>query len=93
MELLVENEGLDHLALQIFSHLDHVSLCRSRLACQSWNDLISNNRLWCKSQLLYLADGFDGFDQAKCRFWRFAIDYFLREATTEKLQCFTLLLM
>ena len=89
MELLVENEGLDHLALEIFSYLDHVSLCRSRLACQSWNDLISNNRLWCKSQLLYLADGFDGFDQAKCGFWRFAIDHFLREATTEQLQCFT----
>ena len=46
MQGLIMNEGLKHLAEDIFGHLDASSLANCRLACHSWRCIIDENRHW-----------------------------------------------
>ena len=51
---IFENPGLYHIAQTVSSFLDAKSLSKCRLVCQSWRDLIDNDRPWLVFQLDYI---------------------------------------
>ena len=51
MDLLIGNQGLNHLALHIFSYLDYPSIQNSRLVCQDWRLTIDEDQFWWLCQL------------------------------------------
>ena len=46
LQQFITNEGLKHLAEEIFSYLDVKSLAKCRLVCYSWKCVIDQNRHW-----------------------------------------------
>ena len=54
MEAMIENPGHWHIVRKISSFLDAKSLSQCRLVCQSWRDLIDNDRPWLLFQLRHL---------------------------------------
>ena len=56
METLVQNPGLDHIAIEIFAFLDPKSLAQCALVSKSWNNLICNHKIWWIAQLLHLKE-------------------------------------
>ena len=54
MEELLENEGLDFIVKNISSFLDAKSLAQCRLVCQSYRNLIDNDRQWLIFQLEHI---------------------------------------
>lgn len=45
---LLPKRGLDHVAENILSYLDSVSLCAAELVCKEWHRVISEGMLWKK---------------------------------------------
>ena len=54
MEEILKNPGLNHITNHISSFLDLKSLAQCRLVCQSWKDLIDNDRPWLIFQLEHI---------------------------------------
>ena len=54
-KLLIENAGLDHIALKIFSNLNPSSLANCRLVAKSWSNLLTRSPIWLEAK----ADGFE----------------------------------
>ena len=54
MQEILENTGLNEIVNHISSFLDLKSLAQCRLVCQSWRDLIDNDRPWLKFQLQHI---------------------------------------
>ena len=54
MKELIENPGQCHIVRNISSFLDAKSLGQCRLVCQSWRDLIDNDRPWLVFQLEHI---------------------------------------
>ena len=46
LQQFITNEGLKHLAEEIFRYLDVKSLAKCRLVCYSWKCVIDQNRHW-----------------------------------------------
>ena len=51
MDLIIGNEGLNHLAVHIFNYLDFSSLKQCRLVCKSWRMTIDEDQVWWLLQL------------------------------------------
>ena len=54
MRELIENSGQCQIVRNISSFLDAKSLAQCRLVCQSWRDLIDNDRPWLIFQLEHI---------------------------------------
>ena len=52
MNELIQNPGLQHLALHIFKTLDFKTLVTCRAVSKDWKSLIENDKHWWRSQLL-----------------------------------------
>ena len=103
MQQFITNEGLKHLAEEIFRNLDVKSLAKCRLVCNSWKHVIDQNRhLWIlhlknlrKNPKLFV-DVFKSkvLRQSRALFlsrfptWTSTFDYFENEAKIQKLEEF-----
>ena len=45
MEYIINNRGLDHIAIQIFGYLSHKELIKCRLVSQVWKDFVDKEKL------------------------------------------------
>ena len=54
MEEFLANPGLHNIVRNISSYLDPKSLAQCRVVCQSWKDLIDNDRQWLIYQLEHI---------------------------------------
>ena len=108
MEILVDNQGLSHIGLDIFSNLDPVSLAQCRLVCRSWCMRVTRSRVWWTSKLLQFelktktvkrTEGENGFyvlmprNHKRWNFWKKAIKHFMEKENLEYLERFTIFLL
>ena len=54
MDTLVQNPGLDHLAIDIFAFLDPKSLAQCALVSKSWKNFICSHKMWWIAKLSHL---------------------------------------
>ena len=105
MEILVDNEGLSHIGLDIFTYLDPVSLAQARLVCKSWCLLITRSRVWWTSKLSQFKrktkriEGENGVwvlmprNHERWNYWKKPIKHFMEKANLDYLKKFTLFLI
>ena len=51
MDLIIGNQGFNHLALHIFNYLDYSSIKKCRLVCQDWRFILDEDQFWWLCQL------------------------------------------
>ena len=105
MDILIDNEGLSHIALDIFTCLDPSSLAQARLVCKSWCLLITRSRVWWTSKLSQFKrktkriEGENGVwvlmprNHERWNYWKKPIKHFMKKANLDYLERFTLLLI
>ena len=105
MEILVDNEGLSHIGLDIFTYLDPSSLAQARLVCRSWCMLITRSRVWWTSKLSQFKrktkriEGENGIwvlmprNHERWNYWKKPIKHFMKKANLDYLERFTLYLI
>ena len=63
LDELVLNPGLEHIALNIFQHLDLLTLSICRRVSSNWKKCIDNDKYWWKKVLKNLKDQMEDDDQ------------------------------
>ena len=103
LDELVQNRGLQHVALSIFKYLDLPSLANCRLVSKGWKECIDGDKFWWSKQLSEYVAGLRHYmfdrhgDYTRGRNYKDEIDEFIeacdyirRNETLENLKLFSL---